>query len=88
MCENQQTNVSEWGACIQNDLRSMQPNFNAAADKLGVVLEELVSMLDIDGKGIDVYLLQYVVGARQSLRALLQLMADADDVITLRSGQK
>ena len=29
-------------------------------------------MLDVDGKGIDVYLLQYVADARQTLRALIQ----------------
>ena len=85
--ENQEINVSEWGASIQDDLSRMRPDFKDAEEKLGVVLEELVNMLDLDGTGIDVYLLQYVVDARQSLRALLQLMADADDVKALQDGK-
>jgi len=85
--ENQEINVSEWGASIQVDLSRMRPDFKDAEEKLGVVLEELVNMLDLDGTGIDVYLLQYVVDARQSLRALLQLMADADDVKALQDGK-
>ena len=86
--ENQVKNVSEWYSSIEYDLRSMHPDFKDAVEKLGVVLEELVNRLDLDGTGIEVYLLQYVVDARQSLRALLQLMTDADDVKALQDGQK
>lgn len=85
--ENQTKNVSEWYSSIENDLRSLHPDFKDAVEKLGVVLEELVNKLDLDGTGIEVYLLQYVVDARQSLRALLQLMADADDVKALQDGK-
>ena len=85
--ENQTKNVSEWYSSIENDLRSLHPDCKDAVEKLGVVLEELVNKLDLDGTGIEVYLLQYVVDARQSLRALLQLMADADDVKALQDGK-
>ena len=84
---NQKQNVSEWVVSIQDDLRRMRPDFKDAEEKLGVVLEELVNKLDLDGTGIEVYLLQYVVDARQSLRALLQLMADADDIKALQDGK-
>ena len=85
--ENQTKNETEWYSSIENDLRSLHPDFKDAVEKLGVVLEELVNKLDLDGTGIEVYLLQYVVDARQSLRALLQLMADADDVKALQDGK-
>lgn len=69
-----QVSVSEWDAIILRDLRRQQPNYNESVDKLGVVLEDLVNMLDLDGSGIDVYILQYVADARQSLRVILQLL--------------
>ncbi|MBR1502460.1 MAG: hypothetical protein IJ618_01080 [Prevotella sp.] len=52
-----------------NDLRM-------SSDKLGVVLEELVGMLDLDGKGIAVYLLQYVAEARRTLRDVIDDLED------------
>lgn len=51
-------------------------SYRASVDKLGVVLEELVRMLDLDGSGIDAYLLHYVADARESLRSILQLLED------------
>ena len=68
--------VSEWDASVLRSLRELLPCTKDGVDKLGVVLEELVNMLDLDGSGLDVYLLQYVVDARQSLRAILQLLDD------------
>lgn len=61
-------------------LKSLQEglsDYRSSADKLGVVLEELVKMLDLDGSGIDVYLLHYVVDARLSLRSIIGLL-DSD----------
>lgn len=78
--ENQTKNVSELDASVLKDLRRLQPYFNDGMDKLGIVLEELVNMLDLDGTGIDVYLLQYVVDARQSLRTVLQLLENESDL--------
>ena len=69
--------LSNWDAKISS-LRELKSDFRDSAEKLGVVLEELVSMLDLDGSGIDVYLLQYVVDARQTLRAIIQIMDDSE----------
>ena len=78
--EKQTKNVSELDASVLKDLRRLQPYFNDGMDKLGIVLEELVNMLDLNGTGIDVYLLQYVVDARQSLRTVLQLLENVSDL--------
>jgi hypothetical protein len=59
---------------IMADLRRMQPDYYDAVDKLGVVLEELVKKLDLDGSGVEVYLLHYVADARQSLRSIVELL--------------
>ena len=67
---------SDWDAKI-NSLVELQSDFRDSTEKLGVVLEELVKMLDLDGSGIDVFLLQYVVDARQSLRAINEIMDDS-----------
>ena len=83
-----QVSVSEWDAIILRDLRRQQPNYNESVDKLGVVLEDLVNMLDLDGSGIDVYILQYVVDARQSLRAILQLLEDSGPKEVSSDSQK
>lgn len=72
--ENQITDISVLDASILKDLRELEPSFKVSVDKLGVVLEDLVNMLDLDGSGIDVYILQYVADARQSLRVILQLL--------------
>ena len=65
-------NFSEWDEIVLGDIHRQKTDFKDSVDKLGVVLEEMVQMLDVGGRGIDVYLLQYVADARQSLRALLQ----------------
>ena len=64
--------IQDWRETIYCDIQRLIPDFKDGIDKLGVVLEEMVQMLDVDGKGIDVYLLQYVADARQTLRALIQ----------------
>lgn len=70
------THQSDWDAKM-NSLSELQSDFRESTEKLGVVLEELVKMLDLDGTGIDVYLLQYVVDARQCLRAITKIMDDS-----------
>lgn len=63
---------------IISDLRRLQPDFCEAVNKLGVVLEEMVKKLDLDGSGLDVYLLHYVADARQSLRSITELLEVPD----------
>lgn len=60
-------------------LKSLQDgigSYRASVEKLGIVLEELVRMLDFDGSGIDAYLLHYVADSRETLRSILQLLED------------
>ena len=68
--------LSDWDSTILSSLREYQSDCKESVDRLGVVLEDMVNMLDLDGSGIDVFLIQYVVGARQCLRAILQLLED------------
>ena len=63
-------------------LRDGLNDYRESADKLGVVLEELIKMLDYDGSGIDVYLLHYVADARLSLRSLIELLEVPSDMHT------
>lgn len=63
-------------------LRDGLNDYRDSADKLGVVLEELVKMLDFDGSGIDVYLLHYVAEARLSLRSVVELLEAPSDLHT------
>ena len=70
----QQVTVSEEDAVTLRSLQAGLESYRESADKLGVVLEELVKMLDLDGSGIDAYLLHYVVDARQSLRSIIDLL--------------
>lgn len=71
--EMQRVSVSADDVIIA-DLRRLQPDCYDAVDKLGVVLEEMVKKLDLDGSGVDVYLLHYVADARQSLRSIVELL--------------
>ena len=68
--------LSDWDAITLSGIRDFQPECKQSVDRLGVVLEDMVNMLDLDGSGIDVFLIQYVVSARQCLRAILQLLDD------------
>lgn len=70
--EIQHVSMSDWDEIIYCDIQRQIPDFKDGIDKLGVVLEEMVKMLDLDGSGIDVFLIQYVAAARQTLRALIQ----------------
>ena len=80
--------LSDWDATILSSIREYQPDCKQSVDRLGVVLEDMVNMLDLDGSGIDVFLIQYVVGARQCLRAILQLLDDPDPKEISSDGQK
>lgn len=80
--------LSDWYATILSSIREYQPACKESVDRLGVVLEDMVNMLDLDGSGIDVFLIQYVVGARQCLRAILQLLEDPDPKEISSDSQK
>lgn len=71
--EMQRVSVSD-DDVIMADLRRLEPDFQDAVNKLGVVLEEMVKKLDLDGSGLDVYLLHYVADARQSIRSIAELL--------------
>jgi len=62
-----------------NYLKSNHETFQKNNEKLSVVLGELVKMLDLDGSGVDVYLLHYVSDAMESLRALIEETKDIDN---------
>lgn len=69
----------------ETTLKSLKDGLNdyrESADKLGVVLEELIKMLDYDGSGIDVYLLHYVADARRSMRSIVELLETPADLQT------
>ena len=69
-----ESKVSEMAVATLKSLESGFEDYQKSVDKLGVVLEDLVNMLDADGTGIDVYLLHYVADARQSLRSVVQII--------------
>ena len=71
--------MDEMDAVTLQSLQDGLNDYRESSEKLGVVLEELVKMLDLDGSGIDVYLLLYVVDARQSLRSIIQLIDRHND---------
>ena len=78
--------LNEMDIAALNDLYSRIDDLRKSCDKLGVVLEELVGKLDPDGKGIALYLLQYVAEARRSLRDVID---DLEDHVGLtESNQK
>lgn len=69
-------------AVIVADLRRLRPDLEENVNNLGVVLEELVKMLDFDGSGVEVYLLHYVAEARLSLRSIVELLEAPSDLHT------
>ena len=71
--------VSSRDAAVLNYLKSNHKTFQKNNEKLSVVLGELVKMLDLDGSGIDVYLLHYVSDAMESLRTLIEETKDIDN---------
>lgn len=64
--------VSRTDAAVLNYLISNLETFQKNNEKLSVVLGELVKMLDMDGSGVDVYLLHYVSDVMESLRTLIE----------------
>ena len=71
--------VSSRDAAVLNYLKSNHETFQKNNEKLSVVLGELVKMLDLDGSGVDVYLLHYVSDAMESLRTLIEETKDIDN---------
>ena len=67
--------VNEMDIAALSDLYGRLDDFRKSSEKLGVVLEEMVKQLD-NGTGIEVYLLRYVVEARQSLRFAIDSLED------------
>lgn len=63
--------INEMDVATLSDLYGSLDDFRKSSEKLSVVLEELVGKLNIDGTGIDVYLLQYVAESRKSLRFII-----------------
>ena len=70
--------VSGRDAATLSFLKANYTDFQKNNERLSVVLGELVKMLDLDGSGIDIYLLHYVSDAMESLRALLEEIKDID----------
>ena len=68
--------INEMDVAALSGLYGRINEFRESSEKLGVVLEELVGMLDLDGKGIAVYLLQYVAEARRTLRDVIVELED------------
>ena len=68
--------VNEMDIAVLNDLYGRIGELRKSSEKLGVVLEELVGKLDPDGKGIPVYLPQYVAEARRTLRDVIVELED------------
>ena len=65
-------------ATVLSFLKSNFETFQKNHEKLSVVLSELVKMLDLDGSGVDVYLLHYVSDVMESLRTLIEETKDIE----------
>jgi len=78
--------VNEMDIAALSDLYGRLDDLRKSSDKLGVVLEEMVKQLD-NGTGIDVYLLRYVVEARQSLRFAIDALEDHVGLADLPDGK-
>ena len=70
--ERTTTTISRGDAAILSYLRSNTENFRKQNDQLSAVLGELVKKLDLDGTGIDIYLLHYISDAMETFRALIE----------------
>lgn len=68
--------VNEMDIAVLNDLYGRIDDLRKSSEKLGIVLEEFVGKLDPDGKGIPVYLPQYVAEVRRSLRDVIVELED------------
>ena len=80
--------VNEMDIAALNDLYGRLGDFRKSSEKLGVVLEELVNLLDSNGTDIDVHLLlHYVAEARQSLRFVIDASEDHVGLADLPDGK-
>lgn len=70
--------VSGRDAATLSFLKANGTDFQKNSERLSVVLGELVKMLDLDGTGIDIYILHYVSDAMEMFRALLEEIKDID----------
>lgn len=70
--------VSKNDALTLRFLRENYEDYKKSNDQLAEVLGELVKMLDLDGSGIDAYLLHYVAYAMDALRSLTEEIKDID----------
>ena len=70
--------VSGRDAATLSFLKANYTDFQKNSERLSVVLGELVRMLDLDGTGIDIYILHYVSDAMEMFRALLEEIKDID----------
>ena len=71
--------VSSRDTTVLNFLKTNFETFQKNHEKLSVVLGELVKMLDLNGSGVDVYLLHYVSDVMESLRTLIEETKDIDN---------
>ena len=72
----QQDEHPKMNDAIVRDLRQSLSDYQDCYDKIGVVLDELVKMLDLDGTGIDIYLLLYVAETHETLRGIIKLVSE------------
>ena len=68
--------VNSMDATVLSFFRDNYEDYQTVNDQLAVVLGELVNKLDLDGTGIEVYLLHYVSFAMEWTRALLEVIKD------------
>ena len=68
--------VSKTDAAVLLSLREASADYRKVNEQLSAVLGELAKMLDLDGSGVDVYLLQYVADAMETFRELSDLVND------------
>ena len=78
--------INEMDIAALNDLYGKLDDLRKSSEKLGVVLEEMVKQLD-NGTGIEVYLLRYIVEARQSLRIVIDDLEDHVGLTDLPDGE-
>ena len=64
-------NFSKIDSARLNNIENNINDYWQASEKLGVVLDELVGMLDSEESAPDLYIVQYVAEARQTLRTLI-----------------
>ena len=70
--------VSRGDAAVLSFMKSNFEKYCKQNDQLSEVLGELVQMLDLNGTGIDIFILHYVSDAMESLRALLGEIKDIE----------